>query len=113
VFGLLPAGNGITYGVGNVTSERVHDPVPGRKNRLLELFADFGQPVQQYLAAIGGDSEGHCSPIEWLPTPAWHSGRGGLIGGAAHAVSPMTGQGGCHAIADCTSLEEGLGRTSD
>ena len=112
-FGLFPAGNGITYGVGNVTSERVREPVPGRKNRLLELFAAFGPPVRQYLAAIGGDGEIHCSPIEWLPAPAWHSGRVVLIGDAAHAMSPMMGQGGCMAIEDALVLAEELRSAGD
>jgi 2-polyprenyl-6-methoxyphenol hydroxylase-like FAD-dependent oxidoreductase len=112
-FGLFPAGNGITYGVGNVSSERVREPVPGRKNRLLELFAAFGQPVQQYLAAIGGDGEIHCSPIEWLPAPAWHCGRVALIGDAAHAMSPMMGQGGCMAIEDAHVLAEELRSAGD
>lgn len=112
-FGLFPAGNGITYGVGNVTSERVREPVPGRKNRLLELFAAFGPAVQQYLAAIGGDGEIHCSPIEWLLAPAWHCGRVVLIGDAAHAMSPMMGQGGCMAIEDALVLAEELRSAGD
>ena len=112
-FGLFPAGNSITYGVGNVTSERVREPVSARKNRLLELFAAFGPPVQQYLAAIGGDGDIHCSPIEWLPAPAWHSTRIVLIGDAAHAMSPMMGQGGCMAIEDALVLAEELRSAGD
>jgi len=80
---------------------------------VLDLFADFGQPVQQYLAAIGGDGEIHCSPIEWLPAPAWHSGRVVLIGDAAHAMSPMMGQGGCMAIEDAHVLAEELRNAGD
>jgi len=112
-FGMFPAGDGITYGVGNVTSERVHDPVPGRKNRLRDRFADFGPQVQQYLAAIGSDGEVHCSPIEWLSAPAWRSRRVVLIGDAAHAMSPMMGQGGCMAIEDALVLAEELRNAGD
>jgi 2-polyprenyl-6-methoxyphenol hydroxylase-like FAD-dependent oxidoreductase len=112
-FGLFPAGNGITYGVGNVTSERVRDPVPGRKSRLRDRFAAFGPPVQQYLAAIGRDEDVHCSPIEWLSAPAWHNGRVVLIGDAAHAMSPMMGQGGCMAIEDALVLAEELRSEAD
>jgi 2-polyprenyl-6-methoxyphenol hydroxylase-like FAD-dependent oxidoreductase len=36
-----------------------------------------------------------------------------LIGDAAHAMSPMMGQGGCMAIEDACVLAEELGRASD
>jgi FAD-dependent urate hydroxylase len=77
------------------------------------LFAAFGPPVQQYLAAIGGDGEIHCSPIEWLPAPAWRSERVVLIGDAAHAMSPMMGQGGCISIEDGLVLAEELRSAGD
>jgi 2-polyprenyl-6-methoxyphenol hydroxylase-like FAD-dependent oxidoreductase len=109
-FGLCPVGDGITYGFGNATGERLHDPVAGRRQRLAERFADFGPPVQEYLAAIRSDDDVHPGPISWLPHIAWHHGQVVLIGDAAHAMSPMMGQGGCMALEDSLVLAEELSR---
>jgi 2-polyprenyl-6-methoxyphenol hydroxylase-like FAD-dependent oxidoreductase len=107
-FGLCPAGNGMTYGFGNIAGTRSHEPIAGRKRRLLEHFGGFGTPVQQYLAAVPHDSDIHCAPIEWLPEVAWHNDDAVLIGDAAHAMSPMMGQGGCMAIEDALVLADEL-----
>jgi len=112
-FGLCPVGDGITYGFGNVACARVQDPVAGRRRRLVEQFTGFGAPVQEYLAGVRCDGDIHCAPVEWLPEIAWGSGRVVLIGDAAHAMSPMMGQGGCMATEDACVLAEELGRGSD
>jgi 2-polyprenyl-6-methoxyphenol hydroxylase-like FAD-dependent oxidoreductase len=112
-FGLCPAGAGATYGFGNITRARLQDPVAGRKRRLAEWFADFGAPVRDYLAAVESDSDIHCAPVEWQPDAAWRNGRVVLIGDAAHAMSPMMGQGGCMAIEDACVLADELRRGSD
>jgi 2-polyprenyl-6-methoxyphenol hydroxylase-like FAD-dependent oxidoreductase len=112
-FGLCPVGPGTTYGFGNVARARLQDPVAGRKRRLAEWFADFGGPVREYLAAVESDSDVHCAPVEWQPDAAWGNGRVVLIGDAAHAMSPMMGQGGCMAIEDACVLADELRRGSD
>ena len=55
-----------------------------------------------------GDEAIHCSPVEWLPGTVWSRGRVVLIGDAAHAMSPMMGQGGCMAMEDACVLAEEL-----
>jgi 2-polyprenyl-6-methoxyphenol hydroxylase-like FAD-dependent oxidoreductase len=111
-FGLCPAG-AVTYGFGNVACARLREPVGGRAGRLRERFAGFGAPVQEFLAAVPGDADVHCSPVEWLPGTAWYRGRVVLIGDAAHAMSPMMGQGGCMAIEDAVVLADELRRATD
>jgi 2-polyprenyl-6-methoxyphenol hydroxylase-like FAD-dependent oxidoreductase len=66
----------------------------------------------QCLASVESDAQVHCSPIEWLQSDRWHDSRVVLIGDAAHASSPMMGQGGCMAIEDALVLAELLS-TSD
>ncbi|HSS91913.1 MAG TPA: FAD-dependent monooxygenase [Streptosporangiaceae bacterium] len=112
-FGLCPAGHDTTYGFGNLTCARLREPVAGRAHRLRERFAGFGTPVQEYLQAVGRDSDIHCSPVEWLPGTAWYRGRVVLIGDAAHAMSPMMGQGGCMAIEDALVLADELCHAPD
>jgi 2-polyprenyl-6-methoxyphenol hydroxylase-like FAD-dependent oxidoreductase len=109
-FGLCPVGDGRTYGFGNITEPRTREPMAGRLDRLRRRFADFGAIVQDYLAALARDEEIHCAPIDWVALEKWHCGRVVLIGDAAHASSPMMGQGGCMAMEDACVLAESLRR---
>jgi 2-polyprenyl-6-methoxyphenol hydroxylase-like FAD-dependent oxidoreductase len=111
-FGLCPVGGDSTYGFGDVAGPRFRDPLQGRLARLRERFASFGDIVQEYLAALESDSDIHCSPIEWIEEERWCTGRVVLIGDAAHASSPMMGQGGSLAIEDAVVLAESL-RSAD
>src|SRR5262249_52882105 len=61
-----------------------------------------------YLAALESDEQIHCGPIEWLEAGGWHCGRVVLIGDAAHASSPMMGQGGSMAMEDALVLADTL-----
>ena len=112
-FGLCPAGNGLTYGFANATVPRFHDPVEGRLERLRVRFAGFGGQIRDYLATLHADAQIHCGPIEWLEPDRWHVGRVVLIGDAAHASSPMMGQGGCMAMEDALVLAETLHASAD
>ena len=80
----------------------------GRLDRLRCRFADFAGIVQDYLAALSCDEEIHCAPVDWVALEQWHSGRVVLIGDAAHASSPMMGQGDCMAMEDACVLAESL-----
>jgi len=107
-FGLCPVGDGRTYGFGNITGPRAHEPTAGRLDRLRRQFAGFGGIVQDYLAALKFDEQIHCAPVDWVAIETWHSGRVLLIGDAAHASSPMMGEGGCMAMEDAFVLAESL-----
>ncbi len=107
-FGLCSVGDGSTYGFANVTNDRAHDPVEGRLGRLRSRFEEFGSAIQSYLATLATDEEIHCSSIEWLDHEHWWSGRVVLVGDAAHASSPMMGQGGSLAMEDAWVLAEAL-----
>ena len=63
-FGLCPVGEGRTYGFGYVVQPRLHDPQEGRLQRLRDRFAEFGELVQGYLAALERDEQVHCSTME-------------------------------------------------
>ena len=103
-FGLCPVGGGHTYGFGHVAEPHFHDDVRGRLARLRRRFDVFAEPVQQFLAALDYDEQVHCSTVEWVDQEEWHRGRVVLIGDAAHATSPMMGQGGGMAVEDAYVL---------
>lgn len=111
-FGLCPVGEGRTYGFGNITEPRRHEPMAGRLDRLRCRFAGFGEVVQEYLAALESNEQIHCGPVDWIALDKWHSNRVVLIADAAHASSPMMGQGGCMAMEDAWVLAESLRRST-
>lgn len=112
-FGLCPVGPDHTYGFANVTQARNHDAVEGRLERLCHRFAGFGRPITDYLGSLERDEQIHCAPIEWLEVDRWYKGRIVLIGDAAHASSPMMGQGGSMAMEDALVLAQLLHSTED
>jgi FAD-dependent urate hydroxylase len=108
LFGLVPMGDGHTYGFGGVGGPRFDDPLQGRLARFRQRFADFGGPVPEYLASLSCDEQLHCGPIEWVKLDRWHRGRVVLIGDAAHAGPPTMAEGGCMAMEDACVLAEVL-----
>jgi 2-polyprenyl-6-methoxyphenol hydroxylase-like FAD-dependent oxidoreductase len=107
-FGVVPMGEGHTYGFGVVDAERFEDPLGGRLQRFRRRFAEFGAPIPAYLAALQSDHDLHFGPIEWIKLEEWYRGRVVLIGDAAHAGPPHMGEGGCMAMEDALVLAEVL-----
>jgi 2-polyprenyl-6-methoxyphenol hydroxylase-like FAD-dependent oxidoreductase len=91
-----------------VGSDHRYDPVEGRLQRLRDRFAHFGSPVADYLDALRDDDQIHCSALERLECGQWCTDRVVLIGDAAHATSPMLGQGGSLAMEDALVLARSL-----
>ena len=108
VFGLVPMGAGRTYGFAYVVQPRFRDSLEGRLARLRNRFAAFGPRVREYLAALERDDQVICSAMEWITLDTWYTGRVVLVGDAAHASSPLMGQGGCMAMEDACVLAEEL-----
>jgi 2-polyprenyl-6-methoxyphenol hydroxylase-like FAD-dependent oxidoreductase len=108
VFGLVPLGGGRTYSFAYVAHPHFHDPLEGRLTRLRQRFSTFGPRVAACLAAVKRDDEVICSAMEWMELGNIRAGRVVLVGDAAHASSPMMGQGGCMAMEDAYVLAEEL-----
>src|SRR5262249_22709960 len=108
VFGLVPLAGGRTYAFAYVAHPHFRDPVEGRLARLRQRFSTFGPRVAAYLAALERDEEVICSAMEWMELGSIYAGRVVLVGDAAHASSPMMGQGGCMAMEDACVLAEEL-----
>ena len=77
------------------------------RRRLAGLFADDFGPAKRLIEAT--THELTASPIHTLPhLPRWHSDRMIVIGDAAHAPSPSSGQGASLAIEDSVQLARNL-----
>jgi FAD-dependent urate hydroxylase len=66
---------------------------------LLDLFADDSGPASDLIRATPGELAGWAT-YDLAKVPTWHSGRAVIIGDAAHATSPSSGQGASMAIED-------------
>jgi 2-polyprenyl-6-methoxyphenol hydroxylase-like FAD-dependent oxidoreductase len=73
--------------------------------RLRELFADYGGPVPEVLAALDRVHVGITDEVE---LGRWYRGRVLLIGDAAHATAPTLSQGAAMALEDAVVLAESL-----
>jgi 2-polyprenyl-6-methoxyphenol hydroxylase-like FAD-dependent oxidoreductase len=75
--------------------------------RLLQLFAEDAGPAIPLIDAAPQIMT--MSPIHAMPhLPAWHNGRMIVIGDAAHAPSPTSGQGASLSIEDAVMLAKCL-----
>lgn len=83
------------------------EPTEAWRDRLLELFADDIGPGVELVTA--SESILPMSPMHTLAhLPRWHRGRSVVIGDAAHAPSPSSGQGASLSIEDAVVLATSL-----
>lgn len=103
-FGFVAAPGGEVWWFANLpsTSEEA-DGRAGLSARLRECFAEDAGPAE---AIIGATEELlPLTAVHSLPhLPAWHRGRSLVIGDAAHAPTPSSGQGASLAIEDAVAL---------
>jgi 2-polyprenyl-6-methoxyphenol hydroxylase-like FAD-dependent oxidoreductase len=85
------------------------EAIPGDqwRRRLLQVYAADAGPAVSLIEATPGLLA--VSPIHTMPhLPAWHAGRMIVIGDAAHAPSPSSGQGASLSIEDAVVLAQCL-----
>jgi FAD-dependent urate hydroxylase len=113
-FGWTVAPDGDTWWFAN--PPRLDEPAPGEveaitpaqwRAQLLELFEDDRTPAAELVAATHTELRGW--PTYDVPrVPRWHRDRMIVIGDAAHATSPASGQGASMALEDAVVLAQCL-----
>lgn len=79
------------------------------QRRLAELFAEDAGPAAQLVRTTDPTEISKASPIHSIPRlPVWHTDRMVVIGDAAHAPTPTSGQGASLAIEDAVVLAKCL-----
>ena len=74
------------------------------RETLLETFAEDAIPARELIEATD-ESALRLAPMHTLEPPTrWHGGRAVLVGDAAHATSPSSGQGASLAMEDAVEL---------
>ncbi|HYZ46824.1 MAG TPA: FAD-dependent monooxygenase [Actinomycetota bacterium] len=77
------------------------------KQRLIGLFADDVSQVAEIIRATTGELLG-TNQHDMPSVPTWHEGPMVIVGDAAHATSPASGQGASMAIEDAVVLAKCL-----
>jgi FAD-dependent urate hydroxylase len=94
------------------TEERATTTTEQWTQQLVDLFADDRGPAGELVAS--GRLEFAADNTHDLPSvPRWHSGPMVIVGDAAHAPSPTSGQGASMAIEDAVVLAKCLRDTTD
>jgi len=104
-FGIVPISASAAYWAGGQAMSL--DAARSTENPRDELsctFADWPAPVQRVLASSPPDSIRKIAVYDVDPIPCWHRGHVLLIGDAAHASLPTSGQGACQALEDAWHL---------
>lgn len=116
-FGYAVSPDGETYWFARVAGEalaadEIAHGTPGQwRDLLLPLLREDATPAADIVAAT--DDILVTNATEMPPGAPWHSGRTLVIGDAAHAASPATGQGASMAMEDAVILAKALRDTPD
>ena len=115
-FGYVLAPGGEVWWFANVP--RADEPARGEleaitaeewQRRLAELYAEDAGPAVRLVQASDTADIMKASPIHSIPhLPVWHTGRMIVIGDAAHAPTPTSGQGASLCIEDAIVLAKCL-----
>jgi 2-polyprenyl-6-methoxyphenol hydroxylase-like FAD-dependent oxidoreductase len=112
-FGIVPLADGRVYWFATHTAPQgshMDDNLRGIAAR----FADWHDPIPALLAATPPDALLRHDILHLAtPLPRYVSGNAGLLGDAAHAMTPDLGQGACQALEDAVELTSRLGRATD
>jgi FAD-dependent urate hydroxylase len=113
-FGWSVAPDGSVWWFANPASKEPTGPVPAGqwRARLIGLFADDAIPAAAIIEATD-DALGPWNTYDLPRVPVWRRDAVVLIGDAAHAASPSSGQGASMAMEDAVTLGRCLARTTD
>ena len=112
-FGIVPVSRRRAYWAAALASPR---PVPSGpcedRPGLLERFGAWPEPVRALIEGTPAARIRRIAVHDHDPAERWHRGRVLLIGDAAHAALPTSGQGACQALEDAWHLMQAFGEHS-
>ena len=88
-----------------------HDTEGRTRDTLSRLFRGWHKPIEALIAAAPENSILRNDIHDLNPLPHFFRGRVGLLGDAAHPMTPNLGQGACQAIEDAVVLAACLAKS--
>lgn len=83
------------------------------KDRLLNIYKDFHPQVHEIISNTQVEKIICTDLSDVKPMNVWHKGRICLLGDAAHATTPNTGQGGAQGVEDAYYISNLMNKTMD
>jgi len=100
-FGIVPLSGNSAYWAGcKAMQQGLGEPAIGNKNTLLSLFKNWPGDIKSIIEQSAETEIKRIEVFDHDPIPHWHRNNVCLIGDAAHAPLPTSGQGACQAIED-------------
>ncbi|SDF16595.1 2-polyprenyl-6-methoxyphenol hydroxylase [Massilia sp. PDC64] len=104
-FGIVPVGRDKAYWAGGAAQATIGARNPDDyRDELQRIFADWPEPVRRVIAAAPAARINKIYVHDHDPVPTWHRDKLVMIGDAAHAALPTSGQGACQALEDAWHL---------
>jgi 2-polyprenyl-6-methoxyphenol hydroxylase-like FAD-dependent oxidoreductase len=103
-FGCYPVRDGLFWFAFLRSAEEGAVTAMGPRPVLLDRTGSWTAPAREAVAATPAGSIGWGEVVARDPLERWTDGRVALLGDAAHAMTPFTGQGACQAIEDAVVL---------
>jgi 2-polyprenyl-6-methoxyphenol hydroxylase-like FAD-dependent oxidoreductase len=104
-FGIVPVAPNKAYWAGGAAEDTVGARNPDAyRDELQRIFAHWPEPVRRIIAATPAARINKIHVHDHDPVPTWHRDNLVLVGDAAHAALPTSGQGACQALEDAWHL---------
>ena len=103
-FGIVSIAPGKAYWAGAAAQDTVGARDPAAYRDELRRFAGWPEPVRQVIAGTPAARINKIHVHDHDPVPVWHRDNVLLVGDAAHAALPTSGQGACQALEDAWHL---------
>jgi len=104
-FGIVPVDEYKAYWAGGVAASEIGQREPSHyRQELMEYFSDWPEPVAQMITGTPVERINKIFVHDHEPMPVWHRNNLIVIGDAAHAPLPTSGQGACQALEDAWML---------
>ena len=108
-FGIVPITKHRAYWAGGIGSLDIAPRIPAEyKTELSSIFSDWPRPVQMMINQTPAERINKIYVHDHNPIPTWHKHNLIVIGDAAHAALPTSGQGACQALEDAWHLANSL-----
>ena len=100
-FGIVPVSAHKAYWAGAVATKDIGDKAPERyRSELQSLFGHWPEPIARIIEETPLSNINKLYVHDHNPLNCWHRDNVLLIGDAAHAPLPTSGQGACQALED-------------
>ena len=104
-FGIVPITRHKAYWAGAIASADIAAKKPAEyKHELASIFADWPMPIRKVIARTPKEQINKIYVHDHNPIQTWHRNNLIVIGDAAHASLPTSGQGACQALEDAWHL---------